>query len=448
MRLKFNKHTLTENDKIAIINVSGAFIIKGFSLIISLISLPLYIKYFNNDSVLGLWFTLLSILTWILTFDFGIGNGLRNKLVEAINKNDSNLVKIYIASSYTYLGIIVSVIIIFLIPVIYFLNWSKILNISNDIVSPQTLLLTVFIVFFTISFQFFLRLITFILYSLQKSALNNILIFTTSIIQFLFLLIYNGNDIEKNLVILSVVHFISVIGPLVCATIYIFSRKLKYAKPKFENINLSIGKSIISLGGKFFWIQIMYLGITGTNTFLITNLIGPSIVVEYQVYFKIYTLAATVITLALTPFWSLITKAKTENDWIWIKKYYNYTSFVVLLVFFGQSIIIILNTFIFKIWLGENYISVNILFATLFAIYGSLYAVQAILSTFANGFNIINTQLIIYTIGFLIKISILYGFEISIDNFTIILIIDSLIFLFYCFFEYANISKYIKLHIS
>jgi len=443
MKLFTKYHLISENDKIAIKNVSGAFIIKGLSLLISIISLPLYIKYFNNDIVLGLWFTLLSLLTWILTFDFGIGNGLRNKLVEAINKNNSGLVKTYISSSYMFLGIIVLFLIVTFTPLIFIFNWSNILNISIESIDSKILLSTVLINYATVVFQFFLRLITFILYALQKSSINNLLIFATSFMQLVFILIYRGQNIESNLLVLSLVHFFCVIGPLLMATIIIFTGKLKDARPSLKFVDLKVGKSIISLGGNFFWIQIMYLGITGTNAFFITNILNPEYVVEYNIYYKLYTLVATLVTLALTPFWSLITKAKIENDWKWIKKYFNGTIILLILIMLSQLLLVLLNPIIFTIWLGNYYIYTNYTYSILFAVFGSLYSMQAILSTFANGFNRIRIQFVVYTLGMLLKIVLLYGFDSFIKDWSYILGIDIFIFIVYCSIEFLAVSKFI-----
>ena len=66
------KLNLSENDKIVYKNVFGAFLVKGAALFLTLFTLPAYISYFNNDEVLGLWFTLLSLLNWILNLELSM----------------------------------------------------------------------------------------------------------------------------------------------------------------------------------------------------------------------------------------------------------------------------------------------------------------------------------------------------------------------------------------
>lgn len=82
-----------KKNKNIILNVIAAFLVKGGSMIVSLFTLPAYIRYFNDQTVLGVWLTLLSVLNWVLSFDLGIGNGLRNHLTIAITENKQDDVK-------------------------------------------------------------------------------------------------------------------------------------------------------------------------------------------------------------------------------------------------------------------------------------------------------------------------------------------------------------------
>ena len=441
-------HNLNTNDSIVIKNIFGAFSIKGISLLISIFSLPLYIRFFNDDIVLGLWFTLLSILTWLLTFDFGIGNGLRNKLVKAIAKNDTSLVRTYISSSYMLLGIIVLGFILVLTPVIFLINWNLLLKVEENYISSFTLLIVIFINFFTVIIQFFLRLISFILYALQKSAVNNLIALLTTVSQLIFVLLYPARNAEHNLIVLSFVHMICVILPLAVTTFVIFSKKLKFALPRMKYYDFKVGKEILSLGGKFFWIQIMYLVLTGTNAFFIANIFSPDKVVEYTIYYRIFSLTGIVITLTLTPFWSLLTKAKEENDWKWIQKYFRLFSLLSIVVFAINLTTVFILQFLFNVWLGDVSIKVTYSYAILFALFGFIFSIQSFVSIFANGFNRIKTQLIVYTLGVLIKIIILYGFTTVIINWSYIVLVDLIIFIIYIFIEYGLTYKYIRKKIT
>ena len=68
-------------------NIVLSFLFKGISIIVSLVIVPLTLNYLNPTEY-GVWLTLSSIMTWINLFDIGLGNGLRNKLTEALTLGD------------------------------------------------------------------------------------------------------------------------------------------------------------------------------------------------------------------------------------------------------------------------------------------------------------------------------------------------------------------------
>ena len=52
--------SISENDKIVYKNIAGAFVIKGFALVVSLLTMPAYMSFFSNKKCLefGLQFCL------------------------------------------------------------------------------------------------------------------------------------------------------------------------------------------------------------------------------------------------------------------------------------------------------------------------------------------------------------------------------------------------------
>jgi O-antigen/teichoic acid export membrane protein len=80
-------------------NIIYSFLIKGLSIGCQFALVPLTLHYLDKERY-GIWLTMSSMIAFFSFFDVGIGNGLRNKLSEALANGDTNLAKVYISTSY------------------------------------------------------------------------------------------------------------------------------------------------------------------------------------------------------------------------------------------------------------------------------------------------------------------------------------------------------------
>ena len=432
-----------ENNRIIINNVLGAFIVKGGALFISLFTLPAYIKYFNNQQILGLWFTMLSVLMWVLTFDLGIGNGLRNRIVHALVNKDSLLAKRYISSSYIIMGLLVFIVLCLSTLLFRFINWNTFFNIPTNIASENTMYITVCIVFGGIMLQFFLKLITSILYAIQKSAIVNLLSLCSSIIILVYVSFAKTSDISTNLIHLSIVHVLAVNIPLLLISILVFSRELKDSRPNIKYFGADYARDVMKLGGIFLWVQIMYMLITATNEFLISWLAKPEMVVEYQIYNKLFTLIGTIFTLALTPIWSAVTKAVFENNYSWIRKLYKVMKIMVILAIVCEFGLVLILEIVINFWLGDNAIQINYLYSIVFAISGSIFIWIGAITSIANGFSALRTQVIYMTIGAVIKFPLAWLLVSALNSWIGVIIANIFSLILYCVIQPFWLNRFL-----
>ena len=436
-----------ENNKIILKNTIQAFIIKGGALIISLFTMPAYMRYFENQEVLGLWFTVLSVLSWILTFDFGIGNGLRNKLVEAIAKNNKEDIRSYISSAYYIVGLITLVGLIIGYNISVFVDWNSVFNISETLISKHVMLNVTRCIFIGIMIQFLLRLISSVLYALQKSAINNFLSLITSILQFGFVILAPSFNPEINLKMLSYFYILCTNIPLFIITVLVFATKLKDSFPKINYFSKKHAGEVLKTGGMFFWCQIMYMVIVNTNEFFISNYTSPACVVEYQVYNKLFSLVGMLFTLALTPIWSAVTKSIAEGDFNWLKKLFDTLKKIALLAIVGEFFIIAFLQIIVNLWLSEKALHINYIYAICFAIFGGSFIYQTILSTIVCGMGKMKLQSICYTIGVFFKFIIIHFGMILFDSWIIVVVANAAILIPYCILQQISLNRYIKLNL-
>lgn len=444
IKVKTKIKNINENNRTIIYNSLGAFIVKGGAIIVALFTMPAYIRYFDDQVILGLWFTILSVLTWVLAFDLGIGNGLRNRLVPTFVNKNFLLSKKYISSAYIILSIIVFFTILCSTIVFKFINWNNIFNIPENTVSKEVLYLAVLIVFSGIMLQFLFKIINSILYALQKSALNNLLSLLTSIIIFIYVSTAKTSDISTNLISLAIIYVLAVNIPLIIATFIVFSNSLKESKPSFKYFGRKYAMDVVVLGGVFFWVQIMYMILTATNEFLITWFTGPGMVLEYQIYYRLFTLIGTILTIALTPIWSAVTKALAEKDYNWIKKLYKKLTWVALIAIILEFSMIPLLQIIIDFWLGENTIQVNYLYASTFAISGSIIIWIGVLTTIANGFGMLKIQSIFYTVGVIIKIPLAWILVEALDSWIGVIVANIIAFSLFCIIQPITLNKFIN----
>ncbi|WP_342547344.1 polysaccharide biosynthesis C-terminal domain-containing protein [Paenibacillus sp. FSL P2-0089] len=443
-KLKSLIRKTNENNRTILFNTLGAFLVKGGALIISLFTLPAYINYFENQRILGLWFTMLSVLSWILTFDLGIGNGLRNHLVPVITNKNDLMAKKYISSAYLVISAVVLVTVGFSMIVFKWISWNSIFNIPNSIVSEKALYITVCIIFSGIMFQFLLKLISSILYAMQKSALINLLSLLTSIITLTYVSLAKTSDITSNLISMAIVNVLAVNIPLIVVSLIVFYKKLPKCRPNIRFFDRKYANDIMKLGGAFFWVQIMYMIITTTNEFLITWFTGPDRVVEYQIYNKLFTLIGMVFTLALTPIWSAVTKAFAEQRYEWIIKLYKILRILALVAVLCEFGMILILQFGVDIWLGDNTIKVNYFYAVIFALSGSIFIWNGVLSSIANGLGQLKAQTIFFTIGAIIKIPIAWILVMVCDSWIGIVIANIIAMGLYCIVQPISLNKFLK----
>lgn len=341
----------SENDKIVYRNVIGAFVVKGGALFVTMYTLPAYIKFFHNDEVLGLWFVILSLLQWILNFDLGIGNGMRNYLSEALALDQLDSAQKYVSSAYYSIGAIVAVLSIVFPFVIRNVDLNSLMNIDPSTVSPETLYTAAVIVFIGVMVQFWLKLINSVLYALQKSSVNNCLALCTNVLILLFALLYTSSDNNANVIAMAFSHAVAVALPLLIVTFMVFARPLKGAAPRLRDVSFVHIKRVLTLGGVFFFIQIAYMVVMSTNEFLITKTSGNSYNVPYQSYYKLFSLGSTIFALAMTPIWSVITKAKSEKNVLWIRRTYKRFARLGGLFCLGEVLLIPLMPALMRLWL-------------------------------------------------------------------------------------------------
>lgn len=279
--------------------------IKVLALIVSLLSTPLMMSFFSNDTVLGAWFTVLSVLNWISFFDFGIGNGLRNDLTYALNEDNKERAQVVISSSIFVLGTVVLALIPLGAAASVLVNWNSVFSVSTDEICGTTLAACMAVVIVGTLLQLVLKLVNSLLYAVQRNAAPALLLLVSNCliliaIAFPPILAKNG----ERFMYMCVVEMIALSAPLIVAAFVLFTTELKEHVPRFKYVRTSYFRSLGSLGIQFFTIQIALLFVSSTNELFIGSLCGSGSVVPYSVAYRVFNLILVFFGVMAQPIWS------------------------------------------------------------------------------------------------------------------------------------------------
>ena len=353
-------------------NIIAMLGIKGISMLISFLYVPLLLHSMNSENY-GVWLTLTSLVSWIVIFDIGLGNGLRNKLAEALAHNDDLLGRKYISTAYIVIFIVVVVLIAVFVLFYRYLPWVKILNAYS--INEKELNSLVLVVFVSFCFQFVFSLINSILYALQLPALSSLILLLGQLVSYMLVFVLSKVYFISSLFILGSV--VSIVPPLVLllSTFVIFKFKFNSLAPSFKYFEWNKVKDILSLGVKFFIIQIVSILLFQTNNLIVTHTIGNDAVVQYNIAYKYMYMIVMIFTIIVTPLWSATTEAYIKGDYLWIKNVVRKMRLVTSLMAVGGFLMFVFSNVAYRIWIGES--SVEISGWTTFILY--IYAVAMML---------------------------------------------------------------------
>jgi O-antigen/teichoic acid export membrane protein len=368
----------------------SASIVKIFTTGISLITVPLTINYLGAERY-GLWMAISSIIAFMTFADMGLGNGLLNAIAKSHGKGSIEDAQVAISSTFFMLfGISIIIISIFL-TTYSLIPWDRLLNAKSELaISESGPTIFTMVIIFSINLP--LGVIRRIQdgyqegYKFQKwEILGSIL----SLIGLLTCIYY-----EAGLPLLVLAFSGGRLAALIINGMFLFTVHRKELIPRLKYFSVFKGKKLIGIGMVFFGLQLFSLIGNSSDSLVITQVMGPSFVTEFEIVKKLFTI--TMFTqFLIQPLWPAFSEALESKDYVWAKK----TLIRALIISISAGGLIALPLLIYGkqiilMWIGPTYVPK---WSLLIGFY--IFVLQAnyggVMSTFLNSGELVKKQLLI-----------------------------------------------------
>jgi len=380
-------------------NVSLGLFYKILNMSAVYITVPILLNYLDKEHY-GLWVTIFSIVNIVFYVDLGIGNGLKTKLTEAISSKDFKLAREYISTTYAFITGIALLLLIIGVIAVFLVDLKSLLNTNISEIELKQVFFATLLMIIT---SFVLSLYKTFYFAIQKSWKVELalVIYQLSILVSIIIAV---NFFQKSLLYVALIYGVS---NIVVSTIFTvqFFKKNSNLRPSLQFFSRERIHNLMGLSLEFFFIQLCMIIIFTSDNIIISKLLGPSEVANYDIVYKLFQVAIIVSIIAQDPFWPLYTDAYQKKDFKWIKQtlirlnklFIPFVILVVILVMIAKPII---SLWIQKELLIDFRLIVFMGIFVIIRVYGIIYMY------FLNGIGKIRLQLILFIIGAVINIPI------------------------------------------
>ncbi len=370
-------------------NIVWLFVLQALSVSLSFLILPLTVNYLSSVEY-GVWVTLFSVMNWVNMLDMGIGLGLRNKLAEAVARNDLNLVKRYISTGFFSLSGIGICLLMLFVTGINFIGCQSIFN-TMEIGEDDLFLATLFTGVFVI-IAFVLSVINQIYYAYQQAAKTgwiNVLHNLLMLVFIYFLTLQPEHSILKFI-------FCFGIALIVSRMIFLFRFfcENREIRPNIALVKRKYIKNIASIGMQFFIIQLAGICLFSSANILITQRLGPEHVMAYDIVFKLFSVVTMIHGLICSPLWNAYTEAYIQHDYPWLRKTMRKMLLFMVPISIMSFLLVVETDCIIDFWICKD-VFVPPYLPTVMGIFAVISCLNNVFAIFLNGVGIIRLQMYI-----------------------------------------------------
>lgn len=384
-------------------NIAGSLLIKGWSCIVQFLIVPLSLQCLTKYEY-GIWLTINSLLMGIDAIDVGLGNGLRNRLAEAMALDNREKARQQVSTTFFMLVMIMLPLIILFVVSMQFVDCNALMNVSPELVPNIRGILVASVAIMGSTFIF--KFIGNMYMGLQLPAINNLLVVLGQTVSLgvLFVLSLLGHS---SLMTVAVAFTASPLLVYLIAYPVSFLGKYSILAPSFRFFDMESLRSLFGLGMKFFVIQVSGLMLFMSSNVIISHVMNPAEVTPYQIAYRYFSILYMLFAIIASPLWSATTDAYTKGDWDWIRRAMRKMNMLLVVSVAFVMLMIVVAPLFYHLWIGDK-VEVELSLNIMMAIYSYMLVVSNSYSYILMGIGKIRMILIVTVSEMIIFVPIEY----------------------------------------
>lgn len=302
--------------------------------------LPLLVKALGKGEY-GVWVAMQSLVVWVMILEFGLGKGVRNKVIESLSQDRTDIARRYISSTFfgqliLWGGISVCLAVVLIFGELPLARWFK--SAAGD----RELAWGIFFSFLALSFNQILGVTNAILYAKHWNSATSLVGFMSSLGLFVGIWISTRLGIGLDLPTLAFVNLLMLAIAYMIQAGYLFKR-FPELRPVWGDATWGSFRDVVSIGIPFLMIEVTYIVIFMMDRWIVLQVFDSAAVAEFDIMLRLSALVTTGYSMCIGPIWALSGSAWARRDLAMLDKLWRIVTsltipFAILSVLIGLGI--------------------------------------------------------------------------------------------------------------
>jgi len=336
-----------ERQRRLVLSIGSALLTRPLSLMIPLITLPLFLRYLGNEGY-GLYEALGAMAMWLGQSTFGIGMGLMNKLTACHVSGDRAEARSYVSTVFFAEVFIACIGILIICAAVPWIPWKSIFPVSNSALAGQ-IQWAALAIGITMLVGAMVDTPSAIYCAYQELYTNNIWDAAIRIL----ILVSSFAVVHTRWEIVGVVLVINGVPILlrIINMIWLLGWHKPWLRPAISLFRWSFLSSTLSQGIVFFCLNASLLAIYQSDKLVIGLVLSASQVTAYALLGRLFLVAYGVLMMVLAPLWPAYGEAVRRSDLAWVRRHVSLTLFLGFALILGFGALMLLRgNWIVRVW--------------------------------------------------------------------------------------------------
>ena len=379
---------------------AALFAARVFGTVASLVSVGILTRTLGREEF-GLWSVIGAFVGFAGNFDFGLGQGLKNKLaaLAAREKRDPALEGELFFSVLAFLAVIAIISAVLVGGLSVLVPWAHVLGVQNPALEgPAHAAVIAVVVLLLLNLPLNLNLAGFLAY--QEAAKRSLF----DVLQSVLLLV----GVVLLAPVLSIAQFLTAYYVLfnvaALVALIVFIRQRAWTLPRLNRTRIwSTVKDLAASSVQFWLLGVAAIALFTTDPIIAARVTDLGTAGDFSIFQRLVVLLIGIHFTLLMPLWSAYTHAAENRDWDWIRRSLERSVGITILLFgVGGILAVLLHGNVLHIWTGREFQNTPLMIVL--AVWTLQYAWTNCFSVLLNSLNLIRTQVLVILVCALIHI--------------------------------------------